>query len=167
MSHPSCRIWGKRQRAQHWGQRDRAKSAVHWPTIRQCPRDRSRDPREGVFKGSLLDMITINGKLSVPSHVWLFVTPWTVAHQVPLSMGFSRQEYWRGLLFSSPGDPPYPGIEPGSLASPALAGGFFTTEPPGKPEDHHNQLETVGGGRTGPGTKHSNCPSLMQTLLKS
>ena len=59
------------------------------------------------------------------------MTLWTVTHQVPLSMGFSRQEYWRGLLFSSPGDPPYPGIEPGSLASPALAGGFFTTEPPG------------------------------------
>ena len=60
----------------------------------------------------------------------LFVTPWTVAHQVPLSMGFSRQECWSGLPFPSPGDLPNPGIKP---ASPTLAGGFFTTEPPGKP----------------------------------
>ena len=59
-----------------------------------------------------------------------FVTPWTVAHQSPLSMGFPRQDYWSGLPFSSPGDLPYPGIKP---ESPALAGGFFTAEPPGKP----------------------------------
>jgi len=48
-------------------------------------------------------------------------------------MGFSRQEYWSGLLCPPPGDLPHPGIEPRSLMSPALAGGFFTTEPPGKP----------------------------------
>ena len=53
------------------------------------------------------------------SHVWLFATPWTVAHQAPLSMGFSRQEHWRGLPFPAPGDLPDPGIKPGSLASPA------------------------------------------------
>ena len=58
------------------------------------------------------------------------VTPWTVAHQGPLTTGFSRQEYWSGLPFPSPGDPPDPGIEP---ASPALAGGFFTTEHQGSP----------------------------------
>ena len=51
---------------------------------------------------------------------------------VPLSVGFPRQEYWDGLSFPIPGDLPYPGIEPVSPASPALAGGFFTTEPPGK-----------------------------------
>ena len=50
------------------------------------------------------------------SCVWLFVTPWTVAHQAPLSMGFSRQEYWSGLPFPSPGDLPDPGIETGSPA---------------------------------------------------
>ena len=61
------------------------------------------------------------------SHVWLFVTSWTVAHQAPLSMEFYRQEYWSGLPFLSPGDLPSPGIEPPSLASPALAGRFFTT----------------------------------------
>ena len=53
-------------------------------------------------------------------------TPRTVARQAPLSMGFSRQEYWSGLLFPPPGNLPDPGIEPGSLRSPALAGGFFT-----------------------------------------
>ena len=57
------------------------------------------------------------------------VTPWTVACQALWSMGFSRQEYWSGLIFPSPGDLLSPGIEP---ASPALAGRFFTTEPPGK-----------------------------------
>ena len=67
------------------------------------------------------------------SHVRLFATPWTVARQAPLSVGFSSQEYWSGLLFPPPGDLPDPGLEPVSLVSPALAGRFFTTEPPGKP----------------------------------
>ena len=57
------------------------------------------------------------------SHVLLFVTPWTVAHQVPLSMGFPKQEYWSGLTFPPPGDIPDPGIEP---TSPELAGRFVT-----------------------------------------
>ena len=61
------------------------------------------------------------------SHVRLFATPWTVAHQAPLSMAFSRQRYWRGLPCPPPGDLPDPGIEPMSLLSPALAGEFFTT----------------------------------------
>ena len=61
--------------------------------------------------------------------VRLFETLWTVARQAPLSMRFFRQEYWNGLLFPSPGHLPNPGSEP---ASPALAGRFFTTEPPGK-----------------------------------
>ena len=64
------------------------------------------------------------------SHVRLFVTPWTITRQAPPSMGFPRQEYWSGLPFPSPGDLPDPGIEP---TSPAVAGKFFTTEPPGKP----------------------------------
>ena len=59
-----------------------------------------------------------------------FATPWTAARQASLPMGFSRQEYWSGFAFPPPGDLPEPGIGP---ASPALAGGFFTTEPPGKP----------------------------------
>ena len=56
--------------------------------------------------------------------------PWTVACQAPLSVGFPRQEYQSGLPFPSPEDFPGPAMEP---TSPALAGGFFTTEPPGKP----------------------------------
>ena len=56
----------------------------------------------------------------VLSSAWFFVTPWTVAHQAPLSMGFSRQEYWSGLSFPPPGDLPSPGTEPMSLAFPAL-----------------------------------------------
>ena len=55
-------------------------------------------------------------------------TPWIVARQAPLSMEFSRQEYWSGMPFPSPGNLPDPGIE---LVSPALAGRFFITEPPG------------------------------------
>ena len=64
------------------------------------------------------------------SHVQFFATPWTVAHQAPLSIGFPRQEYWTGLPFPSPEDLPTPGIEPTSLASPILAGRFFTAVPP-------------------------------------
>ena len=59
--------------------------------------------------------------------VWLFASLWNVAHQAPLSMRFSRQEYWSGLSCPLPGDLPYLGMEPTSLMSPALAGGFFTT----------------------------------------
>ena len=55
------------------------------------------------------------------------MTPWTVAHKAPQSMEFSRLEYWSGLPFPAAGDLPDPGIEPESLLSPALAGGFFTT----------------------------------------
>ena len=62
--------------------------------------------------------------------VQLFVTPWTVAHQAPLSMGFSRQEYWSGLPFPSPGDLPNPGIKSGS---PALQADSLPSEPPWKP----------------------------------
>ena len=60
------------------------------------------------------------------SSVQLFVTPWTIACQAPLSMGFSRQEYWSGLPHPPPGDLLRPGIKPASLRSPALADGFFT-----------------------------------------
>ena len=68
------------------------------------------------------------------SSVWLLATLWTVAHQAPLSVGLSRQEYWSGLPF--PGDLPDPGIESTSSASPALASRFFTNEPSGKPTAH-------------------------------
>ena len=73
-----------------------------------------------------------NSVLSL-SRVQLFVTPGTVACQAPLSMGFSTQEYWSGLPFPSLGDLPDRGIKPVSPGSPALAGGLFTTGPPGRP----------------------------------
>ena len=65
--------------------------------------------------------------LSHFSHVQFFVTPWAVALQAPLSMGFSKKEYWSVLPCPPPGDLPDPGIKPTSLTSPALANGFFTT----------------------------------------
>ena len=65
--------------------------------------------------------------LSCFSHVLLFATLWTVALQGPLSMGFSRQEYWSGLPFPPPGGLLNTGIESASVISPALAGSFFTT----------------------------------------
>ena len=72
-------------------------------------------------------------KMKSFSCVQLFSTPWIVALQAPLSMEFSRQEYWSGLPFPAPGDLSDPGIKPVSLASPTLAGGFFTTVAAGKP----------------------------------
>ena len=65
--------------------------------------------------------------LNRSSHVWLFTTSWTVACPAPLSMGFSRQEYWSGLPCPPSGDPPDPGIKPSSLTSSALESRFFTT----------------------------------------
>ena len=77
--------------------------------------------------------------LVVKSCLTLFVIPWTVALQVPLSMGFLRQEYCSGLPFPSPGNLSYPGIEP---TSPALPGGFFITETPGKPTmEYHSVIK--------------------------
>ena len=69
---------------------------------------------------------------AVVSRVQLFATLWTVARQAPLSMEFSRQECWSGLPFPPPEDLLDPGIKPTSSVSPVLAGGFFTTAPPGK-----------------------------------
>ena len=70
------------------------------------------------------------------SCVWLFAALWAVVHQA-LCPWLSRQEHWSRLPFPTPGDLPNPGIKPASLASPALAGGFFTTVPPGKPQENH------------------------------
>ena len=91
----------------------------------------------GILKARTLEWVAIsfsnawNWKVKVKSlsHVQLFKTLWTVAHQAPLSMGFSRQENWSGLPYPSPGDLPNPRIEP-PLLSPALAGGFFTSRYP-------------------------------------
>ena len=84
---------------------------------------------------TVLYMFCVHTRACMLSHsvVSDSANPWTVAPQAPLSLGFPRQEYWSGLPFSSPGDCPEPGIKP---ASPALAGRFFTAEPPGKPGSH-------------------------------
>ena len=72
---------------------------------------------------------TLKVKVKLFSHIQLFVTSWTIAYQAPLSMGFSRQEYWSGLPLPSPRNLPDPGIEPGS---PTLYADALPTEPPGK-----------------------------------
>ena len=69
------------------------------------------------------------------------VTLWTIAHQAPLSLGFSRQEYWSGLPCPPPGDLPNPGINPASLTSPALAGRFFTSGATWNGEGNGNPLQ--------------------------
>ena len=76
-------------------------------------------------------------KVKSLSRVRLFATPWTAAHQDPLPMGFSRQEYWSGLPFPSPGDLPDPGIKP---RSPTLQADALTSEPPGKPMTHQMRV---------------------------
>ena len=91
-------------------------SVLQTPT-HQSPLASSRDSLEVLVR-----------VLSHFSHIWLFATLWT-----PLSMGFSRQEYWSGLPCPPPGDLPNPGIEPASLVDPVLQVDFLLTEPHGKP----------------------------------
>ena len=93
--------------------------------------------------------------------VWLFVTPWTVAHQVPWSMGFSRHEYWSGLPFPSPGDLPDSGIKP---RSPALHADTLPPELQGKP---HNITLRPSFFFFWPGGKNTgmNCHSLLHEIF--
>ena len=88
-----------------------------------------REAREGVLHANSLQCMTLS-------------TPWTLARQAPLAVEFSRQECWNGLPCPPPGDLPDPGIKP---ASPALADGFFTTEPPGKPQEGEDICTHVAG----------------------
>ena len=74
------------------------------------------------------------------SHVWLFITPWTVAHQASLPVKFSRKEYWCGLPFHSPGDLPSPGIQP---RSPALQADSLLSELPGKPQYYQRSAKII------------------------
>ena len=76
--------------------------------------------------------LCVLSRVHMLSRVCLFAASGTVAHQAPLSMKFSRQQYWSGLPVPPPGHPLYPETEPTSLASPTSAGVFFTTVPPGK-----------------------------------
>ena len=113
------------------------------------------------------------------SHIRLFATPWTVAYQSPLSMEFSRQEYWSGLPFPSPGDLPHPGMEP---RSPALQADVLPSEPPGKshliaPGKKANTTINFTGrkqsragrergphGRRGGATRESHTPEVLHEL---
>ena len=90
-------------------------------------------PSWPIFKCMCVCVCTHMCKLSP---VWLFVTPWTVAHQVPLPMEFPRQEYWSGLPYPSPGGLPNPGIKPMSPLSPELLADSLLAEPLGKPRLH-------------------------------
>ena len=93
--------------------------------------------------GNRLQDRTEGGLLLTLSCVRLCATPWTVVHQDPLSTGFSRQEHCSGLPFPSPGELPHPGIEP---VSPTLAGGFFTTEPPGGSRGRPCRINSLSRG---------------------
>ena len=102
-----------------------------------CTRGTMGISAPGSLKGYITVFVLILGNFKANvgnvkslSRVRLFVTPWTVTYQDPLSMGFSRQEHWSGLPFPSPGDPPNPVIEPGS---PALQADTLPFEAPGKP----------------------------------
>ena len=98
-----------------------------WAAIYGVTQSRTRLKRLSSSSSSLIyaslmaqlekNLLAMQEKVKVKSlsRVQLFATPWTVAYQAPLSMGFSRQQYWSGLPFPSPGDLPDPGIEPGSL----------------------------------------------------
>ena len=94
-----------------------------------------------------------------PVCVWLFATPWTVAYQAPLSMGFSRQEYWSGLPCPLPGDLPNPGIKP---RSPTLLADSLPSEPPGKPKNSGvGSLSLLQGSFL---TQESNCIAVWSNL---
>ena len=80
-----------------------------------------------LYRNAFWTFLLLKVKVKSFSHIQLFETLWTVARQAPLSMGFSSQEHWSGLPCPAPEDLPDPGIEPASLMSPALAGGFFAT----------------------------------------
>ena len=113
----------------------------------------------------LICLLENSSSLCLLSRVWLFVTPWTIACQTPLSRGFFRQEYWNGLPFPTPGDLSNPGIKPGSSA---LAGGFFITKPTGKPTRKLRFRKTQVMGlvriKWGLNSKVSNpCPVLFST----
>ena len=100
----------------------------------RSPKTEMERTRKTMFMLNLL----VKVKVKSLSHVWLFATPWTVACQAPLSMGFSRQEYWSRLPFPSPGNLSNPGIEPRSSA---LQADTLTSEPPGKPKSSSNYLK--------------------------
>ena len=122
---PMCQYW-----AGAWGTKINTPYGVHpqgFTTQQGSSGDTDQDCYNTVGDKKRLRYIRgASASAQLLSRVRLFATPWTVAHQAPLSMGFSRQEYWGGLPLPPPGDLPDPGIESTPLASPALAERFFT-----------------------------------------
>ena len=100
---------------------------MHWAILEEILKQNKTNKKVHLNSRPVLEFYLAYAMLSCFSHVRLFATLWTVARQAPLSTGFSRQEHWSGLPCPSPGDLPDPGIEPVSLMSPEVAGGFFTT----------------------------------------
>ena len=88
---------------------------------------RALQQSSGLLTGPKLSLLGAYWLLSCSRRVWLCAALWTVAHQAPLSIGFSRQGHWSGLPCRPPGDLPHSGTEPASLTAPTLAGRFFTT----------------------------------------
>ena len=103
------------------------------PTTLTCVTRRISQEWWCIISEVRLDPLLGRMRVCMLSHVWLFATPWTIVHQAPLSMRFPREEYWSRLPFPPPRNLPDPGIEPMFLVSPALAGGFLTTEPHEEP----------------------------------
>ena len=102
----------------------------YWEVNIQCCGRQDGDPKDAPLltpRPSECYLTWQKEPACVLSHVWLFMTPWAVAPQTTLSMGFSRQLYWTGLLFPPPGDLPDPGMDSVSLMFPVLAAGVFTT----------------------------------------
>ena len=115
-----------------WETKEESEAAQRWPAAESQDQPEARGAKEeGCSWGDLEELVPCPLPTSTYTHwqspvwkwecyslsrVWLFETPWTVAHQAPLSMGLSRQEYWSGLPFPSPGDLPDPGMEPRSPA---------------------------------------------------
>ena len=102
----------------------------------------------GIFQAGILGLLCVCACAQSLSHVRLWTTAQSVTCQAPLSMEFSSQEYWSGLPFPPPWALPDPWIEPASPVVLALAGGFFTTEPPGKPQLLLNFMLITIGKRT-------------------
>ena len=116
-------------RQEHWGGLPCPPSGDLHPEIE--PTSHVSPELAGVFLTASTTWEVLNILLKkLHSCVPVFVTPWIVTHQAPLSLGFPKQEYWGGLTFPSPRGLPDPGIEPGS---PALQADSLPSEPPGKP----------------------------------
>ena len=117
-------MWRRHHHPSRIASYDKQKQNKNQPTKKQCLGDQHQHPRalltaltdSNIPMARTIQVYIYYLRVCLLSHVQLFGTPWTVACQAPLSMGFSREEYWSGLPFPSPGELPDPGIESGSPA---------------------------------------------------